>query len=150
MDYLLMLCWLFIIAIEVTFNWYVIEVKEKNINHLLAFIPRMVAGLIFLAAFSEFGYYWYWSALFLVGTHALLFAEALNISRGKFIGYLGDPDLSNPNKSVFDKFLLRLADNEIVIMLWFTFRVLLFIFAVGNMIWQGQCSWYELNHNGCL
>ena len=154
MEYLLMITWGILILNEAYWNWYKMERKKEYHKHWLWVIPRIVAGAVFLYLFILFDYYWYWSVIYLVGTHMLLFPELLNTLRGKPLGYLGDPDLQSPNKSVYDKILIRitylLPSEALGRTLWFWFRFILFLFVVGNMILQGRCSWYELNHGGCL
>ena len=154
MEHLLMIVWGIFILVEVYWNWHKIEVKKEYHKHWLWVIPRIAAGAVFLYLFGLFDYYWYWSVIFLVGTHMLLFPELLNLMRGKPIGYLGDPDLRSSNKSVYDKILIRityLMPSEVLgRTLWFWIRFIIFLFVVGNMILQGKCSWYELNHGGCI
>ena len=154
MEYLLMIIWGIFILVEVYWNWYKMERKKEYHKHWLWVIPRIVVGYVFLYLFSLFDYYWYWSVIYLVGTHMLLFPELLNKMRGKPLGYLGDPDLQSTDKSVYDKILIRithLLPSEVFgRVLWLWFRFILFLFVVGNMILQGKCSWYELNHGGCL
>jgi hypothetical protein len=105
--------------------------------------------MIWLTAFD---YTWWAGAQFVIGTHALLYAEGLNKARGKGFGYMGDPNLKNPNKSLFDKIILWMGSKMqggAVQAMWLGFRVVFFLWVVAHILVQGKCSWYMLNHNLC-
>jgi len=144
-----MLLWLVVIAIEVWANWYKIEIKGVSPKHWLWFIPRLALGALFAWIFKGYGYEYIWSICYLVGTHGFLYAEGLNRSRRKPWGYLGDPNLKNKDKSLFDKILLWISDSDAFKMTWLSTRFIIAIFVIGNMIIQGKCTWYALNHGGC-
>jgi hypothetical protein len=150
MEYIWMILWLVIIAIEVWANWFKIEVKGVSPKHWLWFIPRLGLGALFLWIFKGYGYEYIWSATFLVGTHGFLYTVGLNKARDKGLGYLGDPNLKNKKKSLYDKILLWISDSEAFKFSWLAFRFIFFIFAVGQMIIQGKCTWFQINNNGCL
>lgn len=150
MEYIWMIIWVAIIALEVYLNWGRIEVDKVSPKHWLWFLPRLAIGIGFLFIFKMYDYEMIWSALFLVGTHAFLYPEGLNKSRGKDWGYLGDPNLKNPNKSLYDKALLWISDSGAFQISWLGFRFILFLYAIGNMLLQGKCTWEQLNHGGCL
>ena len=138
--------WIVVIIAEATANWYAIERLKREINHAIWFIPRLLVGALFLYWYVQLGYQWYWAGIYIMATHAMLFPEYLNVTRGKPIGYLGDPNLSNPNKSLYDKIVMRVIKYEYV---WFWVRVIITLFAIGNMVAQGECTWYELNNGLC-
>lgn len=149
-EYLLMVLWIVVIGVEVYFNYRKMNIKKEYMRHWIWFIPRLVVGLIFLFSWTYLGYYWYWAGLYLIGTHMLLFPEALNYFRGKGAGYLGDINHTGKHKSIYDYLLQQVIKSPAAVMCWIGFRLILFLFAVGNMIMQGKCSWYELNHGLCL
>lgn len=152
MEYLVMVVWIFLIGVEVYFNYERIEEDNVELKHWLWFIPRLVLGVWFMIWLTAFDYTWWAGAQFVVGTHALLYAEGLNISRGKSIGYMGDPNLKNPNKSLFDKIILwfgRKMQGGAIQMIWLGFRFIFFLWVVGHILAQGKCTWEQLNTGGC-
>lgn len=146
-----MLIWLLAIAAEVLWNWHKIEILQENQVHWVWAIPKVVVGTAILFWLMSFGYLWYWAGLFIVGTHMLFFPEGLNKSRGKDFGYLGDPRWDGKHKSLYDYVLQQVIKSPAALMMWFFFRIMLASFAIGNMlVGQGKCTWYALNHGGCL
>lgn len=150
MEYLAMVIWLFAITVEVYWNWDKIEIQKENQKHWLWAIPKFVVGTGILFWLMSFGYLWYWAGLFILATHMLFFPEGLNKWRGKGWGYLGDPRWDGEHKSIYDYLLQQVIKSPAAIMMWLWFRIILALFAIGNILLQGKCTWYALNHGGCL
>lgn len=142
MENLIVLSWILVILIEVAANWFKIEKLKEYPNHFVWFVPRLVVGIVFLAWFANLGFVWYWSALYIVGSHMLIFPEILNISRNKGLGYLGDRNLNAKTKSIYDKIVMTVVKYPFA---WLSFRVVLALFAIGNMLLQGKMSWSQIN-----
>ena len=80
--------WLALVISEAGVHRYIIEVQKHGIDHLLASVIRLVYSITFFIVFIMLDYEWYWALFYITSTHQLLFPEALNILRGKHIGYM--------------------------------------------------------------
>jgi hypothetical protein len=134
------LFWFLFVALAIITQWDIIENKHRYPDKSLWFILRVVIAAFFMWWFVAIGYYWYWTIIFMAGSFWWPFNTGLNLMRGKPIAHL------SPENSLVDKLLVKTIGYQIT----FWLSLLFFIFAVSNMLLQGRCSWYELNHGLCL
>lgn len=139
---------------EVAWNYWKIEIKREYQKHWLWAIPKFVVGTGILFWLISFGYLWYWAGLFIVATHMFVFPEGLNKWRGKAWGYMGElkpaqtlKEAIKAKKSLYDWALQKVIHSAPALSMWFFFRLLLAMFAIGNLITQGKMLWCELQNN---
>lgn len=135
------LLWILVVAAAIFTQWYIIEELRKYPNKLVwAFLRLVVAGL-FLFAYVQQGYVWYWAVNFMVFTFWFPFNVGLNLMRGKPIAYL------SPKNSFVDRMLMKIFRYEFAVL---AYAFVSFISAVGIMLYYGKCSWVYINAGLCL
>lgn len=136
----LLLSWLLLIAIEITRNWFIIEVKHEGPNHLLGSLYRAAIGIMWFIVFFKLGFLWYWLIPFQLFSFWFLFDTFLNIARGKPIAYLDDPK-DAVEDSIIDTISQKLFHVEVI----FYLKLILFIGATSIIIAYGTMTWNEVN-----
>ncbi len=97
------LAWIsFIIAVDVWINWYWIEVKKKDPNHLLNWIARVVIGI--MIAYQESILVWLYASINICFIYWFLFDTILNLVRKKPLIHLGDHFLDALQKKYIGEF----------------------------------------------
>lgn len=119
------LLWIAHIISESAIHAYIIKKLKKPINHKLAALIRIAYGGLFIFAFIGMGYIWYWSIAFVFVSHILIFPEALNIFRGKRIGYLDSDDVYDEAEDSGYDLLISKHIGETV---WLVIRCILALF----------------------
>lgn len=138
---MLSILWIIVILLAIVSQWYIIEKKKKYPKKLLWFSLRVVVATVFLYLYILQGYTWYAALIYMVGTFGFLFNLGLNLLRKKPLTYL------SPKNSVVDKVLLYIFKYEYIIF-WLSF--LLLLFSIGNMVFYGKMTWYEINNPNML
>ena len=135
-----MIVWLVLVALEAALNSIRIKALKgtgrQGLKHWIWFLPRLVVGGLFLWLMIRVGAVWYLMGMYMLVSHALFFPEILNMLRvpRKEFGYLGDPNPDAKNKSIYDKVLMKLFENQ---ELWLLIRLVVFLLVTGLTIAYG-------------
>ena len=130
---------------EASIHWCTIQVLKKSPKHDYLGFYRVGIGIMFLLFFHKSGVMWYWAAAYIIFAHLTIFNEALNIFRGKDVGYLDiDHDSDEEEDSTLDPIFYQIGRGQLG---WLALRLILLLAFTANLIWYGNYSitkWIQL------
>lgn len=133
--------WVGVVAVAVITQWYIIVKLRKYPNKFTWAFLRTIVAALFLFAYVQQGYVWYWALNYMVFTFWLPFNVALNLMRKESITYL------SPKNSFVDRMVLKVFRYEYIV---FVYAFMSMLSAIGIMYYYGKCSWVYVNAGLCI
>lgn len=133
--------WIGVVIVAIITQWYIIVKLRRYPNKPTWAFLRIIVASLFLFAYVQQGYMWYWALNYMVFTFWLPFNASLNLLRGKPITYL------SPKNSWVDKIILKVFKYEFIV---FVYAFMSMLFAVGAMYYFGKCPWVYVNAGFCI
>lgn len=132
----IILAWIALIWIETIRNFYLIEIKKKTPKHKLAWLLRVIIGVVFWIVtpmiYHDLELDSWWAMPMMMGfTFWWMFDSGLNLLRRRQIWYLGNP--YDPEE---DSWMDKLQQNSFGAWPWFWFKLLL-AGASTSVFWYG-------------